>query len=225
MVAQSIGRRLLLVFAFPIAVVAAVITGLFKGEGKIVFATCGLVIAIWANLNSYWVQFFDRPSLVPVPGLFDTYLNVGEYWTVLLRFDFWVSFFITGVSTVLQSPAISSEDPESLIEKYQFYKNIAVPSDVDWDKHVTMTKVTAESIKGIDQKAHQSNLALTIGSWFVEISITIMGMKTIVGFIPFVQALIYSVITSITPELMAGQVLTLFRQQQRTEKRRQERRG
>lgn len=230
--AITIGEWIVKIVTFPMTVLGTIAVTLFKGN-QVPFAVAGLIFAIYLNLNSYWVQFFDYPSISPVPGFFESYLSVQD--VLYLPFNigapndfvaFWVSFLFSGVATVLQSMAISSSGThEELTARYKHYKELSCPpADIDYGKHVRMTQVAAKQVRDIDTKEHYGSVGLTTISWIIEISLTLSGMSGIRGLM-WIAAFVYSVIVSIAPELLVTRVQYLIAQQKMRQARREAQRA
>ena len=239
--AVTIGELIVKIVAFPLVILGTALTILFK-DNQIPFGVLGLIIAIAFNLNSYWVQFYDYPSLSPVPGLFASYLSLQDALSIPFNIGslltdntaekeaflaWWICAGFSGLATVLQSQAISSSGTyEELKDKFKHYQSLECPpSDVDYSKNVTMTAISAKEIKGIDTKEQFGSWGLTFISWVIEIGLTMGGMDGLRGLM-WLVAFVYSIIVSVLPELMVTRVQKMIETKKNRDARRAEaRRG
>ena len=211
---QSLGKRIVKWLSWPFSLGAAIVVAMFRGDGKIIFAGIGLLIALLLNLNSYWMGFFGRPSLAPIPILYEQSVKISLWPQLIFYAEFWFSLAISGIMTILQSPAVTSEDPETLLENHNYYKSITLPDskNIDWDKHPVMAKKTADTLKGLDVAEHNGALGLTIISWLIEVFLTYSQLSSLTSWGLRFIGLCYSIVVSLAPELMIGKILSLFRE-------------
>lgn len=235
--AVTIGEWIVKIVAFPFTILGTALSILLK-DNQIPLGVLGLIIAIAFNLNSYWVQFYDYPSLSPVPGLFASYLSIQDALSIPFNIGvlltnnavekeaflaWWLCAGFSGLATVLQSRAISSSGTyEELQEKYKHYKSLECPPpDVDYSKNVTMAAISAKEIKGIDTKEYFGSWGLTLVSWIVEIGLTMGGMDGLRGLM-WLVAFLYSIVVSVLPELMVTRVQQMIETKKHRDARRAE---
>jgi hypothetical protein len=169
--------------------------------------------AIFANANTYWMMAGHK-SVIPIPYFYDAPINPSQFWVVFLYPWWWVSVIFSLAMTVIQAPALRSEGhAEDLERKFQHYRSIKVPKDIDFDNHVTMTEVIAKQIKDIDVKELKGNTFLTLMGWTFEIVTTLSGFADMDLFsIKFLSSLCFAVILSALPELLMSQMLTVLKE-------------
>jgi hypothetical protein len=239
--AVTIGEWIVKIVAFPFVVIGTAFVSLYK-DNPIPFGVMGLIIAIAFNLNSYWVQFYDYPSLSPVPGLFESYLSIQDALSIPFNVGslltnnatekeaflaWWLCAGFSGLATVIQSQAITSNGTfEELKDKFKHYQSLECPpADVDYSKNVTMAAISAKELRNIDTKEHFGSWGLTFASWAIEIALTMSGMHGLSGFM-WVVAFLYSGFVSVLPEWMVTRVQKMIETKKHRDARRAEaRRG
>jgi hypothetical protein len=209
------GKKVADFLTWPFAFGAAVLDSTLRGNLKIAPLVIVLCVALIANANTYWMAT-GRASIIPFPYFYEQMISPSTVGGVFFTWVFWICLFLSIAVTVIQAPALRSQDPKQKRRKLDEYLSIEVPKNINFDNHVTMAKITADEIRGYDLPEFVNSRFLTMAGWGLEICLTVSGFASIPLFsIRFLAFLCYAALLSALPELLMGMIGTELQQAKR----------